>query len=60
MAHPQTGSALLACFEIGRDEPDLIDAGTSHNIYGLRDIGKTDRVVALNEGNFFGAFLENV
>jgi hypothetical protein len=56
----QAGSDLLPSFKIGRDQPNLIDAGAAHDVDGPCHIGKAYRVVSLDEGDFFSALLEYV
>src|SRR5258708_2119637 len=56
----QSVSALLPSFKIGRDQPNLIDAGAAHDVDGPGDIGKAHRVITLDEGDFLGALLEDV
>src|ERR1700682_31093 len=56
----QAGSDLLPGFKIGRDQPNLINAGAAHDVDGPSDFGKAHRVVSLDEGDFLSALLEDV
>src|SRR5438034_10079322 len=51
---------LLACLELGGDQADMVDAGAAHDIDGLGNVLEHGFVVALYEGDFLGAFLENL
>ena len=51
---------LLARFDLGGDEPDVVDARAAHDIDGASDLGEFDVVVALDESHLVGALLEDV
>src|SRR5207244_4791990 len=51
---------LLACLELGGDQTDLVDAGAPHDVDGFGDVLEHRFVVALHEGDFLGAFLEDL
>src|SRR6267154_5848832 len=51
---------LLTRLELGGDQADLVDAGATHNVDGSGNILEHGFVVALNEGDFLCAFLEDL
>ena len=59
-AGPATAVKLLPGFKIGGDQTNLVDPGTAHDVDRPGDIGKPHRVIALDEGDFLGALLEDV
>src|ERR1700737_4416557 len=51
---------LLASLELRRDQADLVDSGTAHDVDGVGDVGKQYIVIAFNESYFLRAILENL
>src|SRR5882762_8359501 len=51
--------SLLARFELGGDQRNLVNAGTTHDINGASDVLEHYIVVAFDESDFLGALLEN-
>src|SRR5277367_636654 len=50
----------LPCLDIRGDETDVVYARTTHDVNRASNICKLDRIIALHEGRFFGALLEDV
>jgi hypothetical protein len=51
---------LLAGFELGGNQSDLVDAGGTHDIDGMRDVGEQYIVIAFDESNFLRTILEDL
>src|SRR5256885_10170164 len=51
---------LLTRLELGGDQTDLVDAGAAHDVDGFGNVLEHGFVVALHEGDFLGAFLEDL
>src|SRR5262249_58189008 len=51
---------LLPCFKFGGDQANLVDAGATHDVDSASNVHKERFVVALDEGNLFGAFLKDL
>src|SRR6266702_1842063 len=51
---------LLARFELGGDQTNLVNAGAAHDIDGAGDVHEQYIVVAFDESDFLGALLEDL
>ncbi len=51
---------LLPCLDVRRDQADVFYAGATHDINRASNICELNRIIALYEGRFFGALLEDI
>src|SRR6266436_614939 len=51
---------LLARFELGGDQTNLVNAGAAHDIDGAGDVHEHYIVLAFDKSNFLGALLEDL
>src|SRR6266550_1607605 len=56
----QTKENLLARFELGGDQTNLVNAGAAHDIDGAGDVHEHYIVVAFDKSNFLGTLLEDL
>src|SRR5438105_8061811 len=50
---------LLARFELGGDQTNLVNAGAAHDVDGTGDVHEHYIVIAFDESDFLGALLED-
>src|SRR5713226_9669209 len=55
-----TCEKLLARFELGGNQTNLVNAGAAHDVDGTGDVHEQYIVVAFDESNFLGALLEDL
>src|SRR2546429_8233791 len=55
----QTKENLLARFELGGDQTNLVNAGAAHDVDGAGDVHEHYIVIALDESDFLGALLKD-
>src|SRR2546429_5471729 len=56
----QTKENLLARFELGSDQTNLVNAGAAHDIDGAGDVHEHYIVVAFDKSYFLGALFEDL
>src|SRR5436853_2959328 len=59
-SHPYKSKNLLARFELGGDQTNLVNAGAAHDVDGPGDVHEHYIVVAFDKSNFLGALLEDL
>jgi hypothetical protein len=51
---------LLSSLDIRRDQPNVVYAGATHGVNRASNICKLNSIIALDEGRFFRALLEDI